>query len=117
MNDKLKEALGKVANIYGKLYSFATFNSTPATQPGRVAQIILWPILYPTVVITFVIFILIAAILTCFIGLPFAGAEEYGLPKEVLEKCHQIVQIPGSYCLNVATAASIVMYDRINKGR
>jgi len=43
------------------------------------------------------------------------GAEDNGISKEVLERCHQLVQIPGSYCLNVATAGSITMYDRIQK--
>ena len=42
------------------------------------------------------------------------GAEDYGLPKELLKGC-QIVKLPGKYCLNVATAGSIVMYDRIAK--
>jgi tRNA G18 (ribose-2'-O)-methylase SpoU len=42
------------------------------------------------------------------------GAEDYGIPKKMLKGC-QIVQLPGKYCLNVATAGSIIMYDRINK--
>jgi len=44
------------------------------------------------------------------------GAEESGLPPEVLESCHETVIIPGRFCLNVAVAGSIVMYDRISKG-
>lgn len=44
------------------------------------------------------------------------GAEDYGLPPEMIERCHEIVQIPGpSHCLNVAVAGSIVMYDRFTK--
>jgi tRNA (guanosine-2'-O-)-methyltransferase len=43
------------------------------------------------------------------------GAEDYGLTKEALEKCHKIVQLPGNYCLNVAVAGSIVMFDRNQK--
>jgi tRNA G18 (ribose-2'-O)-methylase SpoU len=43
------------------------------------------------------------------------GAEDGGLSKKALEKSHQLVQLPGKYCLNVAVAGSIVMYDRINK--
>lgn len=43
------------------------------------------------------------------------GAEDHGLPPEVLDKCQAVVQLPGDYCLNVSTAGSIVMYDRINK--
>jgi tRNA G18 (ribose-2'-O)-methylase SpoU len=45
------------------------------------------------------------------------GAEDHGLPEDVLQDCHRIVQIPGAVrCLNVATAGSIVMYDRIARG-
>jgi tRNA G18 (ribose-2'-O)-methylase SpoU len=44
------------------------------------------------------------------------GAEDRGLPEEAMRGCDRIVQIPGALCLNVATAGSIVMYDRIAKG-
>jgi tRNA G18 (ribose-2'-O)-methylase SpoU len=43
------------------------------------------------------------------------GAEDRGLPANVLAECDAIVEIPSSLCLNVATAASIVLYDRIAK--
>ena len=43
------------------------------------------------------------------------GAEDHGIPPEVLKRCKDIVQLPGDHCLNVSTAGSIVMYDRINK--
>jgi tRNA G18 (ribose-2'-O)-methylase SpoU len=43
------------------------------------------------------------------------GAEDNGLPKDVLIKCHDIVQLPGDVCLNVSVAGSIVLYDRLNK--
>lgn len=43
------------------------------------------------------------------------GAEDTGLPNPVLDRCRDVVQIPGSYCLNVAVAGSIVLYDRIAK--
>lgn len=43
------------------------------------------------------------------------GAEDNGLPSEVLDKCHEIVQLPGTNSLNVAVAGSIVMYDRVSK--
>ena len=44
------------------------------------------------------------------------GAEDHGLSEDALARCHQVVQIPGpSRCLNVATAGSIVMYDRWTK--
>jgi tRNA G18 (ribose-2'-O)-methylase SpoU len=43
------------------------------------------------------------------------GAEDNGISKEALAKCHEIVQLPGDYCMNVSVAGSIVMYDRQNK--
>ena len=43
------------------------------------------------------------------------GAEDHGLSKMALEKCHRFIQIPGTMCLNVAVAGSVVMYDRLAK--
>jgi tRNA G18 (ribose-2'-O)-methylase SpoU len=43
------------------------------------------------------------------------GAEDSGLPKEVLEKCYKSVRLPGRFSLNVAVAGSLVMYDRLMK--
>lgn len=43
------------------------------------------------------------------------GAEDSGLSKEAIKICHQLVVLPGENCLNVATAGSIIMYDRISK--
>ena len=40
------------------------------------------------------------------------GAEDNGLPDSVIEKCHEVIQIPTPSCINVAVAGSIVMYDR-----
>lgn len=40
------------------------------------------------------------------------GAEDHGLTKRSLEKCHRVVYIPSQMCLNVAVAGSIIMYDR-----
>lgn len=40
------------------------------------------------------------------------GAEDIGLSKKAIEKCHTLIQLPGEYCMNVAVAGSIVMYDR-----
>jgi tRNA(Leu) C34 or U34 (ribose-2'-O)-methylase TrmL len=44
------------------------------------------------------------------------GAEDGGMPRRVLDRCRDVIQLPGSHCLNVAVAGSIVMYDRIVKG-
>ena len=44
------------------------------------------------------------------------GAEDHGLPSEVIEASHHVVEIPSARCLNVAVAGSIVMYDRFVKG-
>jgi len=43
------------------------------------------------------------------------GAEDIGISKSILEQCDDIIQLPGNYCLNVSTAGSIVMYDRLTK--
>lgn len=41
------------------------------------------------------------------------GAEDHGLPPAVVDRCHHLVEVPGlRTCLNVATAGSLVMYDR-----
>lgn len=43
------------------------------------------------------------------------GAEDHGIPKDILGKCRDIVQLPGDRCMNVSVAGSIVMFDRVNK--
>lgn len=40
------------------------------------------------------------------------GAEDNGIPNYILEQCHKVVRLRGNYCLNVATAGSILMYHR-----
>lgn len=42
------------------------------------------------------------------------GAEDHGLPADVLE-AYPVVEIPCEWCLNVATAGSLVLYDRLVK--
>lgn len=45
------------------------------------------------------------------------GAEDHGLPSEVLDVCDSVVEIDAcSICLNVATAGGIILYDRAAKG-
>lgn len=45
------------------------------------------------------------------------GAEDAGIPGHVLDRCHQVVQIPGEreWSMNVAAAGTVVMYDRFAK--
>jgi tRNA G18 (ribose-2'-O)-methylase SpoU len=43
------------------------------------------------------------------------GAEDHGLTNTALNKCHKLVQLPGDYCMNVAVAGSIILFDRIQK--
>lgn len=43
------------------------------------------------------------------------GAEDVGLPDDILNKCHKIIKLPGKISLNVGMAASIVVYDRAIK--
>ena len=41
------------------------------------------------------------------------GPERGSLSREMLLRCEQVVKIPSSFCVNVATAGAIVMYDRL----
>ncbi len=41
------------------------------------------------------------------------GPEKGTLSPELLSRCDQVVRIPTSFCLNVATAGAILMYDRL----
>ena len=43
------------------------------------------------------------------------GAEDGGIPKDILNRCKETVQLRGKYCYNVAVAGSIVMYDRVRQ--
>lgn len=43
------------------------------------------------------------------------GAEDGGLPTEIMKACQGVVHISTPMCLNVAVAGSIIMFDRINK--
>ena len=42
------------------------------------------------------------------------GAEDYGVPTEMM-KGYQKVHIDTPFCINVAVAGSIVLYDRVSK--
>jgi len=41
------------------------------------------------------------------------GPENGSLSPELMARCEFVVKIPTLYCLNVATAGAIVMYDRV----
>lgn len=43
------------------------------------------------------------------------GAEDTGLPPELLALCHKVIKLPGKYSMNVSTAGSIILYDRFLK--
>lgn len=42
------------------------------------------------------------------------GAEDHGLPPDVIDRCHHLVQIPcvEPWSMNVSVAGSITLYDR-----
>ncbi|RNI23739.1 RNA methyltransferase [Rufibacter latericius] len=40
------------------------------------------------------------------------GSEDHGLPNVVRARCHYLVQLPGASSMNVASAGSIMLYDR-----
>jgi len=41
------------------------------------------------------------------------GPEQGSISRPILEKCSYIVRIPTRFCVNVAMAGAIVMYDRV----
>ncbi len=41
------------------------------------------------------------------------GPERGSLSEAMLARCDHVVKIPTAFCLNVATAGAIVMYDRV----
>ena len=41
------------------------------------------------------------------------GPERGELSPEVLARCDHVVKIPTAFCINVAMAGAIVMYDRV----
>lgn len=41
------------------------------------------------------------------------GPERGALSPELLARCDHLVKIPAAFCINVATAGAIVMYDRM----
>lgn len=43
------------------------------------------------------------------------GPEDGSLPAAVVARCPRKVVIPGAYCLNLAAAVSVVLYDRVAK--
>lgn len=43
------------------------------------------------------------------------GPEDGSLGRRVLERCRDVVRIPSSVCLNLATAVACVLYDRTAK--
>lgn len=43
------------------------------------------------------------------------GPEDGSLPPSALALCRDVVQIPSRYCLNLAAAVNVVLYDRSAK--
>lgn len=43
------------------------------------------------------------------------GAEDNGLSRKAIDRCHVLIQLPGASSLNVAVAGSIVLHDRLIK--
>lgn len=41
------------------------------------------------------------------------GPEQGSLSEPLLERCEHVVRIPTKFCINVAMAGAIVMYDRV----
>lgn len=45
------------------------------------------------------------------------GAEDHGIPPEMLKRCHHKVRLRGRRSMNMAVAGSIVLYDRTRHER
>jgi len=45
------------------------------------------------------------------------GPEDGTLPRRVVERCSRSIVIPAEFCLNLAAAVNVVLYDRIAKAR
>jgi tRNA G18 (ribose-2'-O)-methylase SpoU len=43
------------------------------------------------------------------------GAEDFGLPQEVRDRCHHLIKIQGNSSLNVGVTGGIILHDRISK--
>ena len=43
------------------------------------------------------------------------GAEDRGLSDRAISRCHSFVQFKSDFCLNVASAGTVVLYDRQTK--
>jgi tRNA G18 (ribose-2'-O)-methylase SpoU len=43
------------------------------------------------------------------------GAEDNGISREMQDRCHRFVQLPGTMSMNVACAGTVVMHDRWHK--
>lgn len=41
------------------------------------------------------------------------GPEKGSLSDQVLARCHDVIKIPTRFCINVALAGALVMYDRV----
>lgn len=46
------------------------------------------------------------------------GAEDHGIPRKIIERCHRTVMIPTvrEWSMNVSVAGSLVLFDRHSKG-
>ena len=43
------------------------------------------------------------------------GNEQAGIAPKIIKQCHSLIELPGSFSLNVSVTGSLVMYDRISK--
>ena len=40
------------------------------------------------------------------------GPEDGSIPREIMARCRDVVTIPGAFCLNLASAVAVLLYDR-----
>lgn len=44
------------------------------------------------------------------------GAEDNGLTRDSMSRCHKLVKLPGDHSLNVSACGTVIIYDRITRG-
>lgn len=43
------------------------------------------------------------------------GPEDGSVPKEIQHRCRDVVDVPTTFCMNLAATVNVVLYDRLSK--
>lgn len=123
-------ALIRTARVFGANFVFSVGHRNPQEQSSVGAELTV-PLFHFESIAQFVSSIPANAQLVCVELVPGAldirgyahpqravyllGPEDGALPQSILRK-HDTIVLPGAYPLNVAMAATVVLYDRVAKG-